>query len=104
MILLRFALRMVQEKPKLQKLEKAWCHMADTKIKTEKQPDELSFEDAMKRLEEISDKLENGQATLDESLSLYMEGIALVRHCNDKLTLAEQRIRVLDSNAVDTAE
>lgn len=56
----------------------------------------LSFEDAMKRLEEIANKLENGQVPLDESLSLYEEGIALVRFCNDKLDKAEQKIRVLN--------
>ena len=56
----------------------------------------LSFEEAMKRLEEIAGLLENGKATLDESLSLYEEGIALIRHCNEKLLGAEQRIRTLD--------
>lgn len=56
----------------------------------------LSFEDAMKRLEEIAGKLENGQAPLDDSLALYEEGIALVRYCTEKLDNAEQRIRVLD--------
>lgn len=56
----------------------------------------LSFEEAMKRLEEIAGMLENGKATLDESLSLYEEGIALIRHCNEKLLGAEQKIRTLD--------
>jgi exodeoxyribonuclease VII small subunit len=62
----------------------------------------LSFEDAMKRLEEIAGKLENGKATLDESLSLYEEGIALIRHCNEKLLGAEQRIRTLDPSMLPT--
>lgn len=57
---------------------------------------DLSFEDAMKRLEEIANKLENGQVSLDESLTLYEEGIALIRFCNDKLDKAEQKIRILD--------
>lgn len=59
----------------------------------------LSFEEAMKRLEEIANKLENGQVSLDESLALYEEGIALVRCCNEKLDRAEQKIRILDPNA-----
>lgn len=71
--------------------------MTDTK-----NPSELSFEEAMMRLEEIAGKLENGQATLDESLSLYEEGIALVRLCNEQLTNAEQKLRVLDPSG--TAE
>lgn len=57
---------------------------------------ELTFEGAMKRLEEIAKRLENGQATLDESLSLYEEGISLIRFCNDKLVHAEQKVRVLN--------
>lgn len=61
---------------------------------------DLSFEDAMKRLEEIANKLENGQVSLDESLSLYEEGIALIRFCNDKLDKAEQKIRILDLTEV----
>ncbi len=56
----------------------------------------LCVEDAMKRLEEIAGKLENGQASLDDSLSLYEDGIALVRYCANKLDTAEQRIRTLD--------
>ena len=64
----------------------------------------LSFEDAMKRLEEIAGKLENGKATLDESLALYEEGIALVRLCNDQLTNAEQKLRILDPNASGSAD
>ena len=57
---------------------------------------ELTFEGAMKRLEEIAKRLENGQATLNESLSLYEEGISLIRFCNDKLVHAEQKVRVLN--------
>ena len=54
-----------------------------------------SFEEAVGRLEEIVRLLENGTATLDESLKLYEEGIALVRVCNDKLDSAEKKIKVL---------
>ncbi|MBR2907292.1 MAG: exodeoxyribonuclease VII small subunit [Clostridia bacterium] len=65
-------------------------------LKKSKITSTLSFEDAMKRLEEIASKLENDQVSLDESLSLYEEGIALVHFCNEKLDKAEQKIRVLD--------
>ena len=54
-----------------------------------------SFEESVSRLEEIVRLLENGTATLDESLKLYEEGIALVRVCNDKLDSAEKKITVL---------
>lgn len=58
--------------------------------------EEISFEAAMRRLQEIADRLENGQASLNESLSLYEEGIRLVKLCNEMLTSAEQKIRTLD--------
>ncbi len=54
-----------------------------------------SFEESVGRLEEIVRMLENGTATLDESLKLYEEGIALVRICNEKLDSAEKKIKVL---------
>lgn len=56
---------------------------------------ELTFEEAMTRLEEIVSLLENGKSALDESLSAFEEGVALINHCNAKLTEAEQRVRVL---------
>ncbi len=49
----------------------------------------------MERLEEVLRLLENGNETLDASLELYEEGIALVRACSDRLEAAEQRIKML---------
>lgn len=56
---------------------------------------EMTFEQAMQRLEEIVVLLENGKAGLDESLAIFEEGVALVALCNEKLTDAEQRVRIL---------
>lgn len=52
----------------------------------------LSFEDALKRLEEIVRKLENGEVPLDESIDLYSEGDRLRRHCQQRLDAAQARI------------
>ena len=52
----------------------------------------LSFEDALKELEQIVDKLEKGAIDLEESIANYARGEALKRHCNDLLKSAEQRI------------
>ena len=60
---------------------------------------EMSFETAMARLEQIVNQLESGKATLDESLGLYEEGIALVRLCSDRLDKAEQKIKVVKNDA-----
>lgn len=60
----------------------------------------LTFESASARLEEIVKILEQGKSSLDESLKLYEEGVLLVRFCNDSLDNAEKRIKMLvtDSN------
>ena len=53
---------------------------------------QLSFEDALKRLEVIVHKLETGEASLEESIDLYAEGDRLRKHCEEKLKAATQRI------------
>ena len=53
---------------------------------------ELSFEDALKRLEEIVRLLERGEAPLDQSIELYQEGDRLKRHCEARLKDAQARI------------
>ncbi|MBQ7646033.1 MAG: exodeoxyribonuclease VII small subunit [Clostridia bacterium] len=60
----------------------------------EKQP-ELSFEEALGKLEEIVRKLESGNARLDESMKLYEEGTALVKYCSQTLEKAQQQIITL---------
>jgi exodeoxyribonuclease VII small subunit len=52
----------------------------------------LSFEDALKRLEEIVRKLESGEASLDEAIQLYSEGDRLKQQCEARLKAAQARI------------
>jgi exodeoxyribonuclease VII small subunit len=59
------------------------------------QPDtiaELSFEAALKRLEEIVRRLESGEASLDESIELYGEGDRLRQQCEARLQAAQAKI------------
>jgi exodeoxyribonuclease VII small subunit len=53
------------------------------------------FEAAMKRLEDIVEKMEEGELTLDESLKLFEEGIKLSRDLNNRLEQAERRVEEL---------
>lgn len=53
---------------------------------------QLSFEAALKRLEEIVRRLESGEATLDESIELYGEGDRLKQQCEARLQSAQARI------------
>lgn len=68
--------------------------------------EDMSFEAALARLESIVRMLESGNAALDESLSVFEEGIALVKMCNEKLEAAEQKIKILtkadDGSLVET--
>jgi exodeoxyribonuclease VII small subunit len=53
---------------------------------------ELSFEAALKRLEEIVRRLESGEASLDESIELYGEGDRLRQQCETRLQAAQAKI------------
>lgn len=53
---------------------------------------ELSFEDALKRLETIVHRLESGEASLEESINLYAEGDRLRGQCEARLQAAQARI------------
>ena len=53
---------------------------------------ELSFEAALKRLEEIVRRLESGEASLEEAIELYGEGDRLKQQCEARLQAAQARI------------
>ncbi len=58
-----------------------------------------SFEAALKQLEEIVQRLEKGELSLEESLKLYEDGIRLSRLCHGKLEEAEGKIELLVKDA-----
>lgn len=55
----------------------------------------MTFESAIARLEEIVRILEGGQAQLDSALSMFEEGVALVKLCNSRLDSAEQKVKMI---------
>ena len=61
----------------------------------EKTKEDISFEEAMKQLEEMVDSLESGALGLEESLEAFEKGMSLVRICQKKLENAETRIAQL---------
>lgn len=54
-----------------------------------------SFEDALERLEELVDTLEEDPPALDDALDAYEEGVALANECLTRLDEAEQRMSEL---------
>jgi exodeoxyribonuclease VII small subunit len=55
----------------------------------------LSFEAALKELEDIVGRLEKGQVELEDSIRIYERGTALKAHCEAKLKDAEARVQKL---------
>lgn len=55
----------------------------------------LNFEDAMKKLEEIASELEKNDLDLDTSVSKFEEGMKLSKKCSEMLEDAEKRISIL---------
>jgi exodeoxyribonuclease VII small subunit len=55
----------------------------------------LSFEDSIKRLEEIVKELENGDIEIEKALTLFEEGMRLAKLCAQKLAHVERRIEIL---------
>ncbi|MBQ1790313.1 MAG: exodeoxyribonuclease VII small subunit [Eubacteriales bacterium] len=64
----------------------------------------LSFEEAMKRLEEIVSHLEKGDIPLEESIRLFEEGSGLLALCSSQLEEAEQKVSLLRRGDDDETE
>ncbi len=58
---------------------------------------ELSFEEAIARLDALVRRLESGELSLAESLDAYAEAVGLSRTCTALLENAEQKIRILQA-------
>ena len=54
-----------------------------------------SFEISLKKLEEVVEKLESDEVSLDESLKLFEQGVKLVRFCHTRLDEVEQKVQML---------
>lgn len=55
----------------------------------------VKFEEGMKRLEKIVEEMEHGEMDLEKSLTLFEEGISLVRLCQSKLDEAKKKVEIL---------
>ena len=66
-----------------------------TNKKNEKEVKDINFEDAMKRPEVIAQELAREGVKLEDALTLYEEGVGLVRECNKILENTERKIKML---------
>lgn len=60
-----------------------------------KKIENLTYEEAVKRLEEIVNRLEDTDIPLEESLASFQEGVALSRYCREKLAEIEYKVEYL---------
>ena len=73
---------------------------------TDRPVNEMSFEDAMKELEQVVGQLERGDVALEQSIALYERGAALKARCEAKLKEAEEKvakITLVDGQPAGTA-
>ncbi len=56
-----------------------------------------SFEEALKRLEMLTQAMQSSEMPLEDALAAYQEGNELVKYCQAKLAEVEQKLQVLDA-------
>ena len=61
--------------------------------------EELSFEQALEKLEKIVNELESGSIELEKAIDKYTEAMKLVKFCNEKLNSATEKVnKILNEN------
>ena len=68
----------------------------------EKNINDLSFEDALEELENITESFEDGNSSLENAVNLYNKGILLKKHCEKKLKEAKKKIDEVKVNSIDS--
>lgn len=61
----------------------------------EESAEHVNFEEALKELEALVERMEKGELALEDSLQAFERGIALTRHCQSALKAAEQKVEIL---------
>ncbi|QFT64732.1 exodeoxyribonuclease VII small subunit [Roseivivax halotolerans] len=61
--------------------------------------EEMSFEEAMRALEEVVGQLERGDVPLEQSIALYERGAKLKKRCEQKLKEAEEKVAAITLDA-----
>jgi exodeoxyribonuclease VII small subunit len=67
--------------------------MADKQVK------QMSFEEAIAELEQVVNRLDSGEVSLEDSIALYERGAALKQHCEAKLRAAEEKVEQITLDA-----
>ena len=65
---------------------------------------DLSFEEGIRDLTDIVNKIEAGQTSLEDSLAQYEKGMAMIKHCRQILQIAEKKIDKITASQADKKE
>lgn len=60
-----------------------------------RKPQAADFESQLKELEELVERMEQGDLPLEDSLKAFERGVTLTRHCQKALADAEQKVKIL---------
>ena len=71
----------------------------EEKTQQDKTQDDRSFEECLQSLEQVVERIESGELSLEDSLATFEEGVRLVQSCNRKLSDVERRIEVLTKDS-----
>ncbi|WP_420588522.1 exodeoxyribonuclease VII small subunit [Bacterioplanoides sp.] len=58
-------------------------------------PDNFEFETALQQLEQLVQRMESGELSLQDSLQAFEQGVRLTKQCQQALSSAEQRVQIL---------
>lgn len=59
---------------------------------------QMSIEESFRKLQEILEKMEGEDITLEQSFACYEEGMKLVRYCNEKIEQVEHKVMQLNED------
>lgn len=63
-----------------------------------RQEEETTLETLFADLDNVVEKMESGDTTLEESFQLYQKGISMLKQCNEKIDLIEKQVLILEEN------
>lgn len=72
--------------------------MTETKTQEETSGEELTLEEAYAKLDELAQKLEDSDTSLEDSFRFYKKGMELLKYCNEKLDTVEKKMLRMDED------
>lgn len=76
--------------------------MPEKQVITDTQEQQPGFETALEELESLVERMEGGELSLEDSLKEFERGVKLTRICQEALKVAEQRVKLLGEDGVES--